>query len=62
MRITFDVGGVTVQGYMRLEHIPSNFGKLHILIRFKEYVDKILTMTMTMNDNEKDFIKHKDSL
>ena len=37
MRITFDVGKVTVQEKIRT--IPRTFGKLYILIRFIEYFD-----------------------
>ena len=38
MRITFDVGKVTVQEKIRT--IPRKFRKLYILIRFKEYFEK----------------------
>ena len=38
MRITFDVGRVTVQEYIRT--IPRNFEKLHILRRFKQCLDR----------------------
>ena len=39
MRITFDVGRVTVQEYMRLEHIPSILEKIHILILLTKFID-----------------------
>ena len=39
MRITFDVGRVTVQENMRLKHIPSNLGKLRILILLTKFID-----------------------
>ena len=38
MRITFDDGRVTVQEYY--VHYTKKIGKLHILIRFKEYLDQ----------------------
>ena len=49
MKNTFDVGRVTVQEYMRT--YQDNSGKLHILIRFKVYVDTILRFIHSANGN-----------
>ena len=49
IRNTFDVGRVTVQEYMGT--YQDNSGKLLILIRFTEYVDKILRFIHSANGN-----------
>ena len=41
LTITFDVGRVTSEKYV---HFTRNFRKTHILVRFEEYVDKILNL------------------
>ena len=59
MRITFDVGRVTVQEYMRT--IPRKFRKLHILISFKEYFDKKMKLIYSSNGNSLPFFCWKST-
>ena len=49
MRNTFDVGRVRVLEYMRT--YQEYFGKLPILIRFKEYVDNMFRCIHSANGN-----------
>ena len=49
MRVTFDVGRVTVHEYMLT--YQENIEKIHILIRFKNIIDKIVKLIYSANDN-----------
>ena len=50
MRNTFDVGRVTAGVYAHIDY-QENSGTLHILIRYKEYVDKLLRCSYSVNGN-----------